>query len=286
MRSLRLILIAPVALATAALTQTAPGWLGMAVRPRTPLVVDDVFPGGPAERAGVQPGDSLVQIGGRPATSRSVDSALSHLRIGAPVTLTVQRSGLAKVIHVTPDTRPSLQRGTTGLVVDVDSVRLLASAYLDSARRTIHVIAPTGFSAEPSDSGLILTGRGGQIRINVDSIVARAGALTPGSSYADSTGRQSMSVSREAGERVAGLLVATVTNSVFAPNLKAVAVASVRPDSPLAPFHLQPLDLIVEVNEQPTPDIAAFRRAVAVPQQVTTIKVRRKREMLILRPRK
>ena len=60
-----------------------PGWLGIAFRsqaaPVGALAIDDVFPGGPADRSGILPGDSLLQLNGRPVTSRLIDSALANL---------------------------------------------------------------------------------------------------------------------------------------------------------------------------------------------------------------
>ena len=66
-------------------------------------LVNHVVEGGPAEQAGVQPGDVLTGVGD--ATVQTADDAVEALRstpIGAPVTLRTRRIGKVHDIEVTP----------------------------------------------------------------------------------------------------------------------------------------------------------------------------------------
>src|SRR6202795_4367574 len=59
------------------------------------LIVVAPLPGGPAERAGLQPGDRIVEIMGKPAKGWTSEEASRALRgkAGTPVTLKIERPG-------------------------------------------------------------------------------------------------------------------------------------------------------------------------------------------------
>jgi carboxyl-terminal processing protease len=60
------------------------------------LIVVAPLPGGPAERAGLQPGDRIVEIMGKPAKGWTSEEASKALRgkAGTPVTLKIERPGV------------------------------------------------------------------------------------------------------------------------------------------------------------------------------------------------
>ena len=71
------------------------------------LLIADVRPEGPADRAGLSRGDVLVELDGRPITAVSVyGAALAALAPGNPVEAVVYRHGQTTRLSVTPDDRP------------------------------------------------------------------------------------------------------------------------------------------------------------------------------------
>src|SRR5439155_12330588 len=60
-----------------------------------PLVIDYVFPGSPAEAAGVRAGDQIISIDGQPAGDMKAEDAVPLVRgqAGTTVTLGIRRPG-------------------------------------------------------------------------------------------------------------------------------------------------------------------------------------------------
>jgi S1-C subfamily serine protease len=98
----------------------ARGWLGVGLQPvvipdsvrqtsgrDSGLMVVAMAGGGPAETAGVLPGDIVLDIDGTPAgRPRSLTASLGSDRIGQPVALRVLRAGAVQTISVTIGARP------------------------------------------------------------------------------------------------------------------------------------------------------------------------------------
>ncbi len=66
------------------------------------LIVVAPLPGGPAERAGLQPGDRIVEIMGKPAKGWTSEEASRALRgkAGTPVTLKIERPGATNAMEI------------------------------------------------------------------------------------------------------------------------------------------------------------------------------------------
>lgn len=82
------------------------GMLGMAVNQGAKgLRVDAVTPGGPAERAGLESGDIITAIDGKPVDGfgGNSEAALWQAQIGKPLTLTVDHDGKSRTLRVTPE---------------------------------------------------------------------------------------------------------------------------------------------------------------------------------------
>lgn len=72
------------------------------------VVVLAVVPGGPAAQAGVQEGDIITAINGKPVTSSSdLSQALANLTPGTDATLTIDRNGQTMSVKVTLGTLPA-----------------------------------------------------------------------------------------------------------------------------------------------------------------------------------
>jgi S1-C subfamily serine protease len=82
----------------------ATGWRGW--YSSGPPIVRRVEPGGPASRAGVQPGDVLLGINGIRFDTDAIRSQLQSLRPGQPTTLTLGRKGAIRNITVVPRALP------------------------------------------------------------------------------------------------------------------------------------------------------------------------------------
>jgi putative serine protease PepD len=69
--------------------------------------VADVVPGAPAARGGLQIGDTISKVGGRPVQApEDISSAIENRRPGDKVDVEVQRAGARQTLQVTLGTRP------------------------------------------------------------------------------------------------------------------------------------------------------------------------------------
>lgn len=78
------------------------GGIGARMRGPAPTVIE-VFPGTPAEQAGLRPGDTIVAVDGRPTTDQRLDEVVNQVRgpAGTPVVLSVQRAVTGQVEELT-----------------------------------------------------------------------------------------------------------------------------------------------------------------------------------------
>jgi predicted metalloprotease with PDZ domain len=84
-------------------------WLGMDVTalPVGGVLVTDVSPGGPADRAGIRPGDVVTEVAGQRVESPDdVASAIAPLQPGHRAKVELDRGPFTYTVEVTPRTRP------------------------------------------------------------------------------------------------------------------------------------------------------------------------------------
>ncbi len=101
--------------------RVAQGWLGLGLQPvgipaalqdaagrEAGLMVVSLAAGGPAEQAGVLPGDILLEVAGAPAPHpRAVARALAGDQVGKPVPLRLLRAGAPMHLQATVALRPA-----------------------------------------------------------------------------------------------------------------------------------------------------------------------------------
>lgn len=95
---------------TSAATIGSRAWLGIdvATTPQGGVMVVDVFPGSPAQAAGMEPGDVITRLNGKPVFSPSdVTSAIASAHPGERIRLQYQGSGVSYSSSVPLGTRPA-----------------------------------------------------------------------------------------------------------------------------------------------------------------------------------
>jgi hypothetical protein len=128
------------------------GWLGISYAAdvsrvngswRAALVIHEVVGGSPAQRAGIQAGDTLVAINDIRATEQLMNSLGGSLVPGDEVRLKVRRDGREQELRlragdVPPEFANRMRPSVGGVYrIDPDSLSGRISIYLDSARRQI-----------------------------------------------------------------------------------------------------------------------------------------------------
>lgn len=107
------------------------------------LTVAGVLPGKPAEKAGLRPGDRLVEVDGRTVASWEEVVALVQVSRGRPLTFTVQRSGELLRLRIVPEPSPGDSRvGFIGVAPALEfrreaPWRALASGVQETYRVTV-----------------------------------------------------------------------------------------------------------------------------------------------------
>ncbi len=99
-------------------------WWGMFVHgvetldiPQGPPVVEQTEPGSPADRAGIQPGDQILAIAGKPVRSLEDYEESKLLRPRQTLTYTIGRGGATLEKTVTLSTHPRFETGWDGIRV-------------------------------------------------------------------------------------------------------------------------------------------------------------------------
>jgi sigma-B regulation protein RsbU (phosphoserine phosphatase) len=124
-----LLLPVTAALVLSALSLPLQPYTGLVLRGEQVVAVD---PGGPAERAGLAPGDHLVQQPGQPAFTRS---PLAYAVPGEPMVLLRERGHRMARIRMVPMTQPDGERRMMAALLAVASGFVLIGGWVWSERR-------------------------------------------------------------------------------------------------------------------------------------------------------
>jgi serine phosphatase RsbU (regulator of sigma subunit) len=124
-----LLLPVTAALILSALSLPLQPYAGLALRGRDVVAV---VPGGPAERAGLAPGDRLVEQSGQPSFTRS---ALAYAVPGEPMMLLRERGQTMATVRLVPTTQPDGERRMMAALLAVASGFVLIGGWVWSERR-------------------------------------------------------------------------------------------------------------------------------------------------------
>lgn len=91
--------------------------------------IKEVASGSPAQGAGIEVGDFVSQINGRPVTNRGDINYLIQLHLGSEVDILLQKADLSqKEVHVKPRWNPPPGQGAIGIIIEgVDSTTVRES---------------------------------------------------------------------------------------------------------------------------------------------------------------
>jgi serine protease Do len=113
-------------------------------------IVSDLTPGGPAERAGLRPGDVVVSVNGQPVTtSTEMTRKVGQARAGDNLRLEVYRDGKRQLIDVRSGTRPS-EKELAASVGDGDNDNAPVNPDGPAVQRPVVI----GMGLAPLDDGL------------------------------------------------------------------------------------------------------------------------------------
>jgi len=85
--------------------------------------IEEVAPGSPAQSAGIEPGDTILEINGHPIKNRGDIGYLIHLNLGSEVNILLEKTDFSsKEVNVKPRWNPPKGQGAIGIVITgVDS---------------------------------------------------------------------------------------------------------------------------------------------------------------------
>lgn len=255
------------------------GWLGMAFQfgvqdregSRQEVAwITDVYPDSPAARAGVQRGDTIVQLNGRADVQRQLREW--RLEPGDTVRLRLRRQGgrdrNAVIVAAERPERvagrraplprqidiPRGERGPRVMIIDGDTIRIPVeelTARVDSVARRMRILLSD--SLGPRLRQLERQIPELHLRMEGDTVIFRRG--TPGEVFGLEVGRRG----------VAGAEFAELNPELaeyFRGAREGVLVLRVAPETPAARAGLESGDVVVRANGEPVRTIAELRRAI------------------------
>lgn len=304
------------------------GWVGINVRvtekPGEPplVVIDDVWPGSPAEQAGIQPGDRVLRVNGAEISPRQFRSLSQRLQPGDPMMLVVERDGTRLDLTVVSAPRPGrVTVAPQRLRTELESVRgrmarILARGEADLADSVASRISMEFESTNPRIVVEVEEGDSTRTRvIRLDSL-ASVNATVVGIRGLDDQGFVFLSPERRALSpappvpdepretakispgrlpfpftvglnRVAGAEF-RLMNAGLARYFEAdtgLLVTAVAEGTPAEESGLRSGDVLVEANGEPLTSVAGLRRALTIRPDTAVLTVVRRGERLELRLR-
>ncbi len=281
--------------------QTQRGWLGFsfgssatvwvpgrATTDTARVVVGEVLKGSPADRAGMEPGDTLVSVNGERATMGRIAQAAARLHPGDTVRLDIRRAGRTQALTLRAAERPSYMRqfGYAPGPITVepgefyfpvgDSIRHTMRIYLDSARMQLDSLHIPRMRIERHDSVMIFHGpddkvdtvrirpfeRGlTRIRTGADSMLVK---LQDNIWTLQRDGLPGFEVDVMGRRGIAGASLQEL-NSQLAEYFgvrEGLLVERVTTGTPAARAGLQAGDVVIAADGRPVGDIADLRRAL------------------------
>ena len=104
----------------------------LGIRPMLYMRVGTVYPGEPAEKAGLKTGDVVIAINGAPADAEAAVKAFRS-NAGKPLTMRIRRDGAEREIVVTPVAKDG-SNGRIGVDVRYETKTVRAAGLLDAVR--------------------------------------------------------------------------------------------------------------------------------------------------------
>jgi len=117
------------------------GWMGVGIQDLTPelaqyyglkdqkgVLVTQVFPGDPADKAGIQAKDVIVAVDGKPVgTGRELSSAVAAMAVGREVPVKILREGKERVLKVQLSERKETELEAKGPTPETDELGIRAA---------------------------------------------------------------------------------------------------------------------------------------------------------------
>ncbi len=93
------------------------------------VVVNEVAPNSPAERAGIMPGDTILELNGREIRNLNDLAYNTHLYLGHEVTLLTERDDTQEEVLLVPRWDPPEKEGAMGVVVELENATKIKESY-------------------------------------------------------------------------------------------------------------------------------------------------------------
>ncbi|HEY9450311.1 MAG TPA: RIP metalloprotease RseP [Gemmatimonadaceae bacterium] len=156
--------------------------LTFAIQPYFAPVIDDVLPDSPADRAGLEAGDSVLAVNGRPVSTWAELVNLIEAAPGTPISLAVARSSGLDTITVRPDSVPQ-ESPLTGRTEVVGKIGAQPRALIDHRPVSVGVAVQSGWDQTWGIAGAVVgyvrqlvTGQMSISKLNGPVAIGRASA--------------------------------------------------------------------------------------------------------------